>query len=127
MTFKQHIQTLLVSRDTRDAKVIMGLIAFLLGIVSLAKPDTLDKTMLVALDSSVWSALFFTYSSLIFSNIKHAKTDAYPETCLGFFIWSIVATSICITAKSITILSVPYIVLAVLSWWILIRVGIKNG
>jgi hypothetical protein len=77
---------------------------------------------------NVWAIAFLLYAILGTLNLEDLFDRKYTivESIIGFLIWSTTAVCIFMSTSQAPAAAAPHIVGAFMSWWVLIRAGLKN-
>jgi hypothetical protein len=131
-TVKQKIYFLLTKFNCDGVRIFLIVSSYLWSVLLFMPGNTFDKEtyylMAKIADEHVWAIGFFVYALLGTLNLENLFDRKYiiVESIIGFLIWSTTAVCLYMSTSQAPAAAAPHIIGAFMSWWILIRAGLKN-
>ena len=136
MDIKSKLYQCLVHRNFSGAQIFLSVSSLIMSLMILLPVDRFTglpfTVFIYNFPDYIWGINFLCYSLLGFLNIsikqKYNKITKLEliESYYGFFLWSILTSSIFYSSHTYSATLAPLIAGTLLSWWVLIRTCLNN-
>lgn len=131
---KMKVVYFLLHLNCNSSRVFLTMSSYLWAFLLLLPGDTFDKQSYILMSKIApemfWAVAFLCYAIISTLNLNFIFDSKYlklAEAIVGFLIWTTAAVGIYMSTAQAPAVAAPHIVGACMSWWILIRTGLKNG
>lgn len=131
-TIKKKVYYFLTNFNCDGIRSFLIISSYLWSVLLFMPGSTFDKEtyylMAKIADENIWATVFFVYAFVGTLNLEDLFERKYIifESIIGFLIWSTTAVCIYMSTSQAPAAAAPHIIGAFMSWWILIRAGLKN-
>lgn len=132
-SIKVKVYYFLTQVDCASAKAFLIAASYLWGIFLFYPGNSFDihthRLMEKIASETVWASAFMSYAilgTLISQRFFSSKYITLIESIIGFLIWTTAAVCIFMSTSQAPAVAAPHIIGACMSWWILIRTGLKH-
>lgn len=130
---KQKVYNSLHCPNNPAGKKFLLASSLLWAILLFAPGDTFYQDayyfMSILAKEETWGTLFLLYSVYLYFSIseKTTKTIEVLGSTYGFFLWTATAMCVLFAPNAAPAIAAPHLVGTGITWWLLVKTGIKNG